>query len=370
MSDTSQGEGWWLAGDGKWYPPETAAPSLATPTDASLTQQTSVHLSQEASRDGAPSEQVSAGATSSIADPGTIAPPSPPSSSSGETVVADPASRGKPLLQRPIFWGSAAAVIVLIVIVVAVAASSNHTARQVAATTTTVSPGSAGSTKGSGSTNGSGSTTASGSTSGSDSTSTTGKAATTQPSQLPIGGTASFPDDGPPVYDLTVTQFVDPAQPAERYVTPKIPGDIFVAVALTFKNTGTAEVSQDIYNDTTLYDSNGQGYDGNFEATASGPSFPVGIISDARGESTSGWIMFEVPASSAGFTATFAPTEGEANQAAANMEVELIEALHRPSCRGLTFAPGGEEPVTPRRQPSARRSMCWSSIHSGITNHT
>jgi TM2 domain-containing membrane protein YozV len=27
MSDTSQGEGWWLASDGKWYPPATAAPA-------------------------------------------------------------------------------------------------------------------------------------------------------------------------------------------------------------------------------------------------------------------------------------------------------------------------------------------------------
>ena len=118
-----------------------------------------------------------------------------------------------------------------------------------------------------------------------------------------------------------MTQFVDPAQPAERYVTAKNPGDIFVAVALTFKNTGTADVSQDIYNDTTLYDSTGQGYDGDFEATASGPSFPVGIISNARGGTTSGWIMFEVPASSAGFTATFTPTEGEANQPAATWKL-------------------------------------------------
>jgi hypothetical protein len=30
MSDTSQGEGWWLASDGKWYPP-TAAPAPAPP---------------------------------------------------------------------------------------------------------------------------------------------------------------------------------------------------------------------------------------------------------------------------------------------------------------------------------------------------
>lgn len=33
MSDTSQGEGWWLASDGKWYPPSsTPAPASAPPT--------------------------------------------------------------------------------------------------------------------------------------------------------------------------------------------------------------------------------------------------------------------------------------------------------------------------------------------------
>lgn len=31
MSDTSQGDGWWLASDGKWYPP-TSAPASASPT--------------------------------------------------------------------------------------------------------------------------------------------------------------------------------------------------------------------------------------------------------------------------------------------------------------------------------------------------
>jgi Domain of unknown function (DUF4190) len=31
MSDTSRGPGWWLASDGKWYPPETAAPSPIPP---------------------------------------------------------------------------------------------------------------------------------------------------------------------------------------------------------------------------------------------------------------------------------------------------------------------------------------------------
>lgn len=31
MSDFSQGEGWWQASDGKWYPPETAPPGFAAP---------------------------------------------------------------------------------------------------------------------------------------------------------------------------------------------------------------------------------------------------------------------------------------------------------------------------------------------------
>jgi hypothetical protein len=30
MSDQSQGDGWWLASDGKWYPPESAAPPPPT----------------------------------------------------------------------------------------------------------------------------------------------------------------------------------------------------------------------------------------------------------------------------------------------------------------------------------------------------
>ena len=74
--------------------------------------------------------------------------------------------------------------------------------------------GSAGSAR-STSTNGGGSAKGGGSANSSDATNTTGKTATTQPSQLTVGGTASFSDGGAPIYDLTVTQFEDPAHPAE-----------------------------------------------------------------------------------------------------------------------------------------------------------
>src|ERR1700728_5374635 len=99
MSETSQGEGWGGAGDGRWYPPGTAPPPLAPSMDASLTRQASMNLSPKASQDDAPTEQVSAWGTSSTADQGAGAPPSSPSPSSGVTVVADPASRWKPLLR-------------------------------------------------------------------------------------------------------------------------------------------------------------------------------------------------------------------------------------------------------------------------------
>ncbi|CAB4324744.1 unannotated protein [freshwater metagenome] len=37
MSDTSQGDGWWLASDGKWYPPtSTPAPEMPPPPVAPL----------------------------------------------------------------------------------------------------------------------------------------------------------------------------------------------------------------------------------------------------------------------------------------------------------------------------------------------
>ena len=35
MSDTSQGEGWWYASDGKWYPPQANRPAEARDDNSS-----------------------------------------------------------------------------------------------------------------------------------------------------------------------------------------------------------------------------------------------------------------------------------------------------------------------------------------------
>jgi hypothetical protein len=218
-----------------------------------------------------------------------------------------PGPTGKSLFRNPIFWASAAGVIVLIAVVAAVAGSNNHKGIRASSTTTTA--GATGSTGSTGTTGNTGTTGGCGAPG-------QNPCSTPQSSQLGIGGTEAFSNNGSPFYNVTVTQFVNPAQPANQYVTPQNAGDKFVAVAFTVKSTGNTAVSDDIYNDTKLYDSTGQGFEGNFEDTASGPGFPSGEINVAPGGTASGWVMFEVPGNASGFTVTFTPSSGFANQAA------------------------------------------------------
>jgi hypothetical protein len=142
-----------------------------------------------------------------------------------------------------------------------------------------------------------------------------------QPTNLAIGTVASITSGGNPLYNVTVTQVVNPAQPADQYVTPQNPGDVFVAVEFTLNDTGTANVSDDIYNDAKVYDTAGQGFEGDFEDTSSGPSFPSGEIDIAPGGTASGWVMFEIPGSATLATVTYTPSSGFATQATASWRV-------------------------------------------------
>jgi hypothetical protein len=319
MSDVSQGPGWWLASDSKWYPPETAPPLPPPPppttnaSDATPPQQSPADTSTS---QGMNEEDTSSTVPGEIAPPpstivpGGIAPPPPPSTAPAG-VPPPPSSTGKPLTRRPVFWGivAAAAVVLLIGIVVGATSGNNNKNKGLASTATT-SSGSTGSTGNSGSN--------SGSTGNSGATATTSPPTTTptQPVQLPIGTAGSLTKNGAPFYDVTATQFVDPAQPSNQYVTPQNAGDIFVAVAFTIKSTGTLPISDDIYLDTKIYDSAGQGFSSAFEDTSSGPSFPSGNIDVAPGGTASGWVMFEVPGSVSLTTVNFTPGAGYAIQAA------------------------------------------------------
>jgi hypothetical protein len=72
MSDTSQGPGWWLASDGKWYPPELwTGPPESSPLQGPLTGLTDAR-EPGVSQTGAPAE------------PGQAAQPVQPDASSGQ----------------------------------------------------------------------------------------------------------------------------------------------------------------------------------------------------------------------------------------------------------------------------------------------
>ena len=58
MADTSQGEGWWVAADGKWYPPESA-PGGETPASARPSPATAPHGSTSAAAQNNPGGLVS-----------------------------------------------------------------------------------------------------------------------------------------------------------------------------------------------------------------------------------------------------------------------------------------------------------------------
>jgi hypothetical protein len=130
-----------------------------------------------------------------------------------------------------------------------------------------------------------------------------------------LGTTAEFTQNGKPFYSVTATRFATPAQ-AWLGDTPQNAGDIFVAVEFTIHTTGSSKVSDDILDDTRIYDSNGQSFFGALEDTESGPHFHYGVFDVAPGASESGTAMFEVPANVQVTKITFTPNGGFATNAA------------------------------------------------------
>jgi D-alanyl-D-alanine carboxypeptidase len=139
--------------------------------------------------------------------------------------------------------------------------------------------------------------------------------ATRYPYGYPLGTTAEITQNGKPFYSVTATHYVNPAK-AWLNDTPQNAGDIFVAVEFTIRTTGSLKVSDDILDDTLMYDSSGKSYFGSLDDTAWGPHFKDGTIDVVPGASESGWAMFEVPGNVQVTKITFTPGAGGATTAA------------------------------------------------------
>src|ERR1700761_880216 len=92
MSDTSQGPGWWLASDGKWYPPEqwTGPPNTGPPASSFQTGETSTPTQPWEAPQGAPST----GSTPVTGQPGPTWPPASTAPAAEPMVPGQPPAYG------------------------------------------------------------------------------------------------------------------------------------------------------------------------------------------------------------------------------------------------------------------------------------
>jgi hypothetical protein len=85
MSDTSQGEGWWQASDGKWYPPEQAAGATGTPAEPA---------EPPVGTWGAGAAVGAAGSVGAVGSPGAPHAPGAPGAPVGPAVMGGPGTPG------------------------------------------------------------------------------------------------------------------------------------------------------------------------------------------------------------------------------------------------------------------------------------
>ncbi|WP_370217495.1 DUF4352 domain-containing protein [Kitasatospora sp. GAS1066B] len=112
---------------------------------------------------------------------------------------------------------------------------------------------------------------------------------------------------------VTVTQVVDPAQPADQFSSPS-PGQHFVAVQFRLNNIGTTGYSDSPSNGAQLIDTSGQGFNAAItDTTTAGPAFPAGVHI-APGGTALGFITFQVPDTSTVAKVQFTLASGFAQQ--------------------------------------------------------
>jgi hypothetical protein len=95
---------------------------------------------------------------------------------------------------------------------------------------------------------------------------------------------------------VTVVKVVDPAKSKDEYSVPQ-EGNRYVAVQFTLKNVGEVAYGDTPGNGAKLVDTEGQGFDSTFADTRAGPSMSSDVKL-ARGNTSKGFITFEVPKAS------------------------------------------------------------------------
>ncbi|WP_033218755.1 DUF4352 domain-containing protein [Kitasatospora phosalacinea] len=93
--------------------------------------------------------------------------------------------------------------------------------------------------------------------------------------------------------DVTLVKVVDPAESANEYLQPA-EGKRYVSVQFRIKATGSGAYTDTPVTGAKLIDTQGQGFTSTFAETKAGPEFP-GSVNIAPGESSLGFVTFEIP---------------------------------------------------------------------------
>lgn len=159
VSEVSQGPGWWLATDGKWYPPErhpNYVPPAPPPVDTAPTAPPSSHSAAHHADELAAYRGLDVGWYRDPANPTLarywdgsrlseerrpVASPVPPSTATPSRGHGSPRhlrrpSPTRPIYMQPLLWFAAAVVVLIITIAFALSGSSNRSGASDASTNT------------------------------------------------------------------------------------------------------------------------------------------------------------------------------------------------------------------------------------------
>ncbi|MFE1318810.1 DUF4352 domain-containing protein [Kitasatospora phosalacinea] len=112
--------------------------------------------------------------------------------------------------------------------------------------------------------------------------------------------------------DVTLVKVVDPAESANEFLQPE-EGKRYVSVQFRIKATGSAAYTDTPAVGAKLIDAQGQSFDSTFAETKAGPEFP-GAVNIAPGESSLGFVTFEIPADAKVDKVQYALNSGFAEQ--------------------------------------------------------
>ena len=123
-----------------------------------------------------------------------------------------------------------------------------------------------------------------------------GTSASAGPQEPPgrIGSSFDLKDGSGSVYQVTLTEVIDPATGASQF-TVSADGKRFVGLIFRVKALTGSPQNEDANNDAVIIGGNGQAYSADFDGIAGHTNFDHGTIHVAQGEAVTGSVTFQVP---------------------------------------------------------------------------